>query len=778
MLRRFLSLCVFALIFLASCGPVTPVAVATATLMATATHPVQATATPIITPTPPSTQTPVFSLPTMPPYYLVPTPTPIATPQEESADFILKKMDEAHMAQLVAQMNHYSIENYSALGGWYSDGQFVASQQAVELAVQEYLYRYPDSPDAEQYRGQLAFIHAIDWETEKDGVDAWMISSIQKELNSNTVTPETLETFLDRYWFDLGFIRRIDNLFGDGKTAWFYEVVPQYWQDSERNANPDDKDANWGGEGLFFVVRENQANNFEVILLKSAWYENESNIYEISDRNQNGLPEISLYIGAHSGTMCNGNLLVYEWNGQEFVELTQGAVQIADCGVEFSYFLDSGRSAIRAKQNFSTSEAAFAWNGEYYRFDRYLDDDLFNVWQSYYGNNKSEAAILTKLLGSAESTKMNAGFANYLRFRLGVVYALDGRWDEATKEFMQLASSPTYSRNDIFPEMATRFLKYYEQSDIYRACVETDKLYQDVLIANQDSTGSLREYFFKELFGISVDYAFDPTCDGDDAFPLLVSSLSSGTKDLPSKLKQHSVSLAYIRKLDVNLDGQDEWLVVTNPYLSSFIVWADNDKYKVCRAGLFDYDANLSALKISVEKWEVLPNPVMILTLPNEHTIVEIYKSFETKSLLDKYYRGGKISSVKMTNTDIAPLVQYTYSLPTSEIWYPPLPWSRFQWDARAQDFDEVSVEDLLFTEKNPETAVNLLVDALPLMEAWEKSIYTDKIEIPRFYYSAALAYELSGDEHRAAELYYYLWSKFPGSHYALMARFKLEANP
>jgi hypothetical protein len=768
------------LLLIVSCGPVklvpsaTPIA--TSTAMATVLSTV--TANPTTTPIPTLTQTPVFPLPTehIPTWE---TPTPIATSDEKSADFHLKKMDENQLAQLISQMNQYSIENFPSMGDWGSEGQFVDSQQAVKMAIQEYLYRFPDSADANQYRWQLAFISAIDWQSEKDSVDSLIISSIQRELDSGDVTPETLETFLDRYWFDLGFLQRIDNLFGDGKIAWFYEVIPQYWLDAEQNASPDDKDASWGGKGLFFVVRENPTGRFNVIILNSAWNKNENSIYEVSDRNQNGIPEISLYVGAHSGTMCDGKLLVYEWNGQEFVELTRGSIKITDCSVGFSYFTDKGQSAIRVQGYYYAPDAIFIWNGEYYQFDHYLDDDLFNVWQSYYGDNKSEAAILTKILGSEESTKMNAGFANYLRFRLSVVYALDGRQDEATKEFMQLASSPISSSNDIFPKLATRFLKFYEQSNLYRACVETNKMYQDVLTANKDSTGSLRDGFFKELFGISVDHVSDPTCDGDDAFPLLISSLSSSIKNLPAELKQRGASLAYVCKLDVNLDGQDEWLVVTNPNLSSFIVWADSGKYQARGVGLFDsyYVVDWAALKISVEKWEALPNPVMILTLSGEQIIVEIDKTFETKYILDEFYYGGKFNSTEITTTNSMPLVQYTYSLPTSEIWYPQLPWSRFHWNARTQTFDEVSIENLLFTEKNPETVVNLLDDVLQLMIAWEKSPYTDKSELPHFYYSAALAYELAGDENKAVELYYYVWSKFPDSHYALMAHYRLEPN-
>ena len=37
------------------------------------------------------------------------------------------------------------------------------------------------------------------------------------------------------------------------------------------------------------------------------------------------------------------------------------------------------------------------------------------------------------------------------------------------------------------------------------------------------------------------------------------------------------------------------------------------------------------------------------------------------------------------------------------------------------------------------------------------------------------LSYELSGDQQKAAQIYWEIWHDFPDSHYALLARYKLE---
>ncbi|HEX6033231.1 MAG TPA: hypothetical protein VFY83_02310 [Anaerolineales bacterium] len=46
---------------------------------------------------------------------------------------------------------------------------------------------------------------------------------------------------------------------------------------------------------------------------------------------------------------------------------------------------------------------------------------------------------------------------------------------------------------------------------------------------------------------------------------------------------------------------------------------------------------------------------------------------------------------------------------------------------------------------------------------------------LPRYFYLCGLAYELYGDTQMAAETYWQIWHDFPDSHYARLAKFKLE---
>ncbi|MFO7583294.1 MAG: hypothetical protein R6W69_01090, partial [Anaerolineales bacterium] len=100
--HRKMFIILFGLVLLTSCGPVTPIPPATATLSPSATPTLTATLT--LT----ATQTPVFPLPTMQPYFGE-TPTPIATPPLDAGNFRLQKLDKARLAEMVTWMQRYSI---------------------------------------------------------------------------------------------------------------------------------------------------------------------------------------------------------------------------------------------------------------------------------------------------------------------------------------------------------------------------------------------------------------------------------------------------------------------------------------------------------------------------------------------------------------------------------------------------------------------------------------------------------------------------------------------
>ena len=150
--------------------------------------------------------------------------------------------------------------------------------------------------------------------------------------------PDHIENILEHYWFDVVYSHPLENLFRDTKTSWVLsKSSPRVWVQQYPYEIQHDVSPSVGS--LFFVVREDSHVNFEIYLLYSAWSFSfgESSIFSLEDHNKNGFPEIALYIGSHSGTMCGGNLLIYEWQSDTFSELTNTTISLRDCGESFEY---------------------------------------------------------------------------------------------------------------------------------------------------------------------------------------------------------------------------------------------------------------------------------------------------------------------------------------------------------------------------------------------------------------------------------------------------------
>ena len=102
------------------------------------------------------------------------------------------------------------------------------------------------------------------------------------------------------------------------------------------------------------------------------------------------------------------------------------------------------------------------------------------------------------------------------------------------------------------------------------------------------------------------------------------------------------------------------------------------------------------------------------------------------------------------------------------------VPWSGYRWDSDHQKFRDDLIEYKLFVEHNPQEAVVLADQILPLLEEW-KNIPDVRWWMPYRYYLIGLSYELLADQGKAAQIYWQLWHDFPDSHYARLAEFKLE---
>jgi hypothetical protein len=767
--ETYVVLCLLILIAIA-CEPVTAVPTGMTSPLPTNT-PIPPTNTSLPEPSPTETLSPVekeFVIPTMQDDY-VDTPTPIATPEFERLAVELKDLSEQDFLDLIYEMNRYSYQNYPSLyGDWWTDSGFVGSQESVALAIQEYLYRFPESPYADRLRWQLAFINSIGYDVlpgnEYD--DSWIVSELQKAFDEGTASPNQLENVLDKFWFAIAYVQPIENLFADGKTGMLYVIAPQVW--AEEEDDPKSPDYFQHG-GLFIVVREVQFDKFQVILLKNAWKFSfsDSSIYEVSDHNQNDVPEIALYIGAHSGTMCGGNLLIYEWKSDTFVELTKSKIQRRDCGEDLEYSVVDNVPAITYHGFMPRRTEQYVWDGEYYRFEGYESTSLMDKWWSA-GSFSEEAEAIEALLSPGNIEALSPSQFDFLRFRLGIVYALNSDPAQVKRVLQDLVDHPVDGTRTIYSDFAKNFLRYYsDDKSLLLACRKSRDFFDTVTSSSEVED---------ELFGISLDFIFGPgllQCLDQDVFELLTARIPVTVENVPAELRNYGASLYYAEKQDVNLDGiTEEWLITFNNGI--FVMAPNGNRYEAIHLGNFWYDENAyrySTVEMNIERWMGIQDPILTVRTDQELSILSIGEGYNSTELGSDF----DVKNAVFSSQNMWPEYQVFFRKPKPTEDYYGVPWSGYRWDSDHQKFREDLIEYTLFIERDPEKALDISQVVTPVLMDWRD---LDSVDywLPRYFYLCGLAYELSSETHNAAEIYWQIWHDFPESPYALMARYKLES--
>jgi len=775
-ISKVISIFLFFSVLITSCVPVT--AVPTATLPPTKT--LLPTNMSLPEPSATATQSQVgqtFTIPTMSSGF-VNTPTPIAAPELSKSSLKLRTLSEENALNLIYEMNDYSYKNSPPFSDWGPEVDFVSSQEPIALAIQEYLYHYPESPNADWMHWQLAFINSIAYSSlaGNEYGNHWMLNEFQKRLNNGEGGPDQLETILDHYWLNVAYFQAVKNLFGDGKISWFYVVTPQVQKEEENN--PKSADYLPHG-GLFFVVREIQPHKFQVFFLNSSWNFafGESSLYQISDHNQNGRPEIGLYIGYHSGTTCSGNLLIYEWKDDHFVELTKNQISIRDCGENFEYSTVAGSPSITYSGFFPGRTEIYSWNGAFYQFSEYRGATPLDIWSLSLMNSRlsysQKEGLLENILNSGDAPRIGSAYPDYLRYELGTIYALDSKYGDAVRELQGLIDSPFDKTREIFPKMAKKFLSLYKDNlSVYAACHESNSIYDEAQKLYKNS--GFDEKVYENVFG----FPFDPysigisRCDEKTAFALLINSIPVMIKNLSAELKNNKADIDYSLQIDANLDGKaDEWFFAFDTY-DFFLVYPDGSHFSAKELDGYVEYKNISSLKVNIETWNGLKNPVMTIQSDEELAVLEIDKNYESKNLLQEF----GVTDFRILSMDPVVQFQIKYRKPNNA-YFPDHPWDGYHWDDDRHIFKNDLLEYQLFVLRDPKRAVQIAQQIYPILKDWKNS--EGAWHLPYMYYLCGLSYELSSDEEKAAQIYWQLWHDFPDSHYALLARYKLElVNP
>ena len=120
---------------------------------------------------------------------------------------------------------------------------------------------------------------------------------------------------------------------------------------------------------------------------------------------------------------------IFEWQENAFVDLTGGNIKINDCADDYEYVLVEGKPSIRFRKFFTRIPSVYVWAGDYYEFSGYEHTTPVEKWLATTlspGNSYSdEAKAIEEILSLDNVAGLSSTHIDFLRYRLGIVYALD-----------------------------------------------------------------------------------------------------------------------------------------------------------------------------------------------------------------------------------------------------------------------------------------------------------------------------------------------------------------
>lgn len=596
-------------------------------------------------------------------------------------------------------------------------------------------------------------------------VNKWLSSFIENLLNNEKVSLSELNHYLQPNGFVVADEIEARNLFDDGNLG---RVIKIHVGDS------------FSLDGWILAVHALDQDRYQVTPISGQWsFDNGFvNLVNVGDENKNGVPEVVIEIGTQNGTFCDKDVNIYEWDGVQFQDLVQGHISLNDCGEPWEYGeLDRNGIPIILVSTLASPGpgweiSKFEWDGRYYQLTGYVDPPYLIPWDLVIDStsHSTEEASIREAILSEETKQWGNSFLDYLRFRLGVIFALQGRWEDSLRELQALIDNPRDATRDFFPALAREFLELYkDQPSIYRACSPMQDMYYRMLEPFRAEDGFLDYENFVKALGFVSD-SLITICDSDEGFKSLVESISLESSNIPAKLQLNGVKLEYAAKRDLDLKGEEEWVVILDDgyYKDLWAIFKDKAGYKAER--LVNLDGE-SLLSLKVLQPEGSSNPILFIHTTSTLYGFEIGSDFTISELVYDFYVKSLLFEVGDYST-----FQVFYEAPMDENqWWIKSPWLGYRWASEENTFTSDLVEYMIFEENDPEGVIDLLKPILPLFNNWDVDWSHDGAKL---YYLHGLAYELTGDEANAVQTYWTLWRKYPESPYAVMARYKLEPMP
>ena len=605
----------------------------------------------------------------------------------------------------------------------------------------------------------------------------WLLSQIEEGLNSGIYNLDNLDDGLEPFGFSTSLIDIwgesdnlpfviVKNLFGDGRDARIIRITA-------RESILD---------GILVGVGKDELGVYKLELIFKGWdFISGGGISVIvGDKTGDGIPEVVITVHWCGMGCYNTQAIIYQWRDGSFVDLAQETIKLSEYSAwGYGASDENGIDTIEITRIdvliSSRNKEILKWSGEYYEFSHIETDTSL---ESYiYGFSWSPDDFLTTLAlieallsewpdVEADRIEFASSFPDLLRYQRGVVYAMASKTTKAQQEFASLIESRSSESSDAIIEAAQAFLDtYYGDRDLYQSCLEAKKLIDAYLEPYRDENGWASREGALEVVGHYPKLWPNPLCSLTATVPVAIQSIpSSEIKFLPAILTQAGMNVNQSEALDLNNDGFTDWILVIDDNV--WIVLYFGDSHTVLLVNTPRFFDDIENLKVSVEEFKDTDNPIILIQSNTNLFVFRIYSEdgkHEILKLIEEYY----VAIIDIITDNETHTINIFKDDPGLSNF-----WRMYSWESDSGDFDIVDrAADYLFLRKNPSEAIKIIDYALAQFDSL--TIESNQQSI-RLEYLLALAYELSGDKEKAAQLYYQIWQDHPGSAYALMARAKL----
>jgi hypothetical protein len=655
---------------------------------------------------------------------------------------------------------------------------------------------------------------------------------LENSLNSGETNPEQMSEWLKNHGFGVIKIIPDENLYGDGQAGWVFQVDVL---DIERNP-----------QSLFALSRtsENQYTIHQLIPWISQYHG--YLLFELRDSTSDGRSEVIVmthFYGVGSSTWEDSTISIYEWKPdlQAFMDLTQN-IPVLEMD-EFTHVItyldpprwvlgtwgDSQIPAITATVEFPAPKGCpfpgyqivylwngnqYAWAGEGYApYDPAAPISCQIAWALQAGEPHEQALEILNLALESEPEEYTQDWGpaaeDYLRFQLGVLYALGGQRQQALRELHAVSDRPVHPEYPMPSRLAQRFLSAYTSEEAWRPCHKmVSYLNQELGIKGEYSVvfGFLLRRSIVEEWGIDDPrWIWDgsPACNLNAALSQSLNSARlQNTTQLVEWLNQIGISWGPVVKGDIDGNGVEDWLVtLRNGPREIWQVWGLlREGESITPVYVEDYWTDNLAFSLRLLHPDPQAKPAGLLVLGRDYRIFGIQQAHSDLALISEkkvnpvkfdsqmLYKASSIYVSEGEQTII--LMDEKYE----DFYYPYLTkYSEYEWEPASQAYvlritlpseqqqKIEAAETLLFEANQPEQTVEILQQLLSghiieLVLTWSEGSYNIGPPITRTYiqYLLGLAFELSGDEANAVHVYWLLWHDHPESPYTLLAGRKL----